>query len=675
MTGPGRLGSALLMALVLALGVAGSAAGAPLGQISDFPTPTMNSQPEGIVAGPDGNLWFAEFSGNKIAAVNPSTHGIAEFSVPTGMSQPLGVALGPDGNIWFTEWGANKIGEIDPTTHVFNQFPIPTPNSGPVAIVEGADGNMWFTEQFGNKIGEISPVTHGFTEFPVTTATSQPFGIAAGPDGNVWFTEKAASKIGVINLSTHTITEVPTPTANALPNAIAAGPDGNLWFTEMNTGVKGIGVVKPGPPPVITEIQTPTPNAQPVVITPGPDGNMWFTEGANPGRVAFINTVSQTPGMEFLTPTPNSAPVGIATGSDGNLWFTEFGTGRVGVVGAGATAPVVAAATVTGVPQPGGTLTCQPATFVSYAGQQPSLSAFGFDGFRWLSNGTQIPGATSQTHTLTSADVGHQISCRETVTYRLVGPTVSANSAPVTVAPSLGASLMTTSVSGSTASLAIACQGLPTQTCSGPITLTSRVTTQGSKTIAVAARSKRKHKRPKKVTRTVTVATGSYSVAAGHSTTITLKLNRAGQKLLNQFYRLPARVAIGGTTPITTTVTFSYGRLHISPGFTWVITNTFTFATKLTLPGLPRQARTTVICHGGGCPFSTRRFSTPRHGTLDLAPAFEHRHLAPHATIELRISARTAVTEVVIFTINAGKQPTEAFRCMPPGAHRPTACA
>ncbi len=673
---PGKLGSALVMTLLLALGTGGSALGAPLGQISDFPTPTMNSQPEGIVAGPDGNLWFAEFSGNKIAAVNPSTRAIAEFSVPTGMSQPLGVAVGPDGGIWFTEFAANKIGEIDPTTHVINQFPIPTPNSQPVAIVAGPDGNMWFTEQAGNQIAEISPVTHGFNEFPVTTAASAPFGITAGPDGNIWFTEKAASKIGVLNLGNHTITEIPTPTAAAMPNAIASGPDGNLWFTEMATGVKGIGRVNPATH-TITEFQTPTAGATPVVITPGPDGNMWFTEGANPGRVAFINPNTLSFGTEFLTPTPNSGPVGIATGADGNLWFTENASGRIGVVGAGAPAALVAAPTVTGAPQPGNTLTCQPATFSPYAGLQPSAGAFGFDGFRWLSNGSQIAGATTQQLTITSADVGHRIACKQTVTYRLVGPTVPAVSAPVTVAPPLGASLTNASISGNTAALTITCQGLPGQSCSGRLTLTSRVTTQGSRTIAVAARSKRKPKPGprKKVTRTVTVARGSYSVSAGQSTTVRIKVNSAGQKLLNHFSRLPARLTISGTTAMSKSVTFGYRRLHISPGFVWVFASTFSYANKLTVPNLPRNARTIVICRGGGCPFSRRTFSRPKHGTLNIAPALKHRHLAPHSTVELQIAAPNTITEVVIFTIIANRQPSEAFRCMAPGAHRPTACA
>jgi hypothetical protein len=55
-------------------------------------------EPSGITAGPDGNLWFTEFtsnfSSNKIGQINPTTHAIAEFPTPTGASEPVGIAPG-----------------------------------------------------------------------------------------------------------------------------------------------------------------------------------------------------------------------------------------------------------------------------------------------------------------------------------------------------------------------------------------------------------------------------------------------------------------------------------------------------------------------------------------------------------------------------------------------------
>jgi hypothetical protein len=38
------------------------------GKIREFPIPTVNSQPALIAAGPDGALWFTEFTDNKILA-------------------------------------------------------------------------------------------------------------------------------------------------------------------------------------------------------------------------------------------------------------------------------------------------------------------------------------------------------------------------------------------------------------------------------------------------------------------------------------------------------------------------------------------------------------------------------------------------------------------------------
>jgi eukaryotic-like serine/threonine-protein kinase len=45
---------------------------APNGTITEFPVPTASSSPSGITAGPDGNLWFTEYDGNKIGRITSS---------------------------------------------------------------------------------------------------------------------------------------------------------------------------------------------------------------------------------------------------------------------------------------------------------------------------------------------------------------------------------------------------------------------------------------------------------------------------------------------------------------------------------------------------------------------------------------------------------------------------
>ena len=79
----------------------------------EFAIPTAGSQPNGITAGPDGDLWFTETGGNKIGRIT-TAGSIAEFPVPTSGSFPRGIAAGPDGNLWFTEFASSKIGKLVP---------------------------------------------------------------------------------------------------------------------------------------------------------------------------------------------------------------------------------------------------------------------------------------------------------------------------------------------------------------------------------------------------------------------------------------------------------------------------------------------------------------------------------------------------------------------------------
>jgi streptogramin lyase len=288
--------------------------------ITEFPVPTNGSSPFGIVAGPDGNLWFTESAGNQIGRI--TTAGvITEFPIPTASSDPRGITAGPDGNLWFVENSGNKIGRIT-TAGVITEFPITTPGRGPFGITAGPDGNLWFTENSGHQIGRIT--TAGvITEFPIPTAMSFPYGIAAGSDGNLWFTENrsaVANNIGRIT-TVGFITEFPIPTAGSIFE-ITAGPDGNLWFVENANQIGRITTAG-----VITEFPIPTAATGPIGITAGPDGNLWFTENSV-NQIARITTAGVI--TEFPIPTATSGSLNIAAGPDGNLWFTEFTANQIG---------------------------------------------------------------------------------------------------------------------------------------------------------------------------------------------------------------------------------------------------------------------------------------------------------------------------------------------------------
>src|SRR4051794_12216643 len=99
---------------------------------------------------------------------------ITEFATPTSDSNPFLIVSGPDGSLWFSEVSANKIGRIT-IDGAFTEF---TAAGNPGGIASGSDGALWFTEISGNKIGRIT--TGGaITEFALPTAGSVPHTIAA----------------------------------------------------------------------------------------------------------------------------------------------------------------------------------------------------------------------------------------------------------------------------------------------------------------------------------------------------------------------------------------------------------------------------------------------------------------------------------------------------------------
>ncbi|MEO5361638.1 MAG: Ig-like domain repeat protein, partial [Nitrospirota bacterium] len=291
-----------------------------------LPSAGFLSMPQSIVLGPDGNLWFAERDNNKIGMIT-MTGVITEYTIPTPNSEPMGITVGADGNMWFTEKKSNKIGKIT-TAGVITEYAVTNVGGAPYAIAKGPDGNTWFIETNGNKIGKISP-TGAITQYTITSAETYPWGITLGPDGNLWFTESDVAQIGKITPD-GVITEYQIPgvvhdsSSGIWPSSITTGPDGNLWFTE--SGASRIGKITTSG--VITEYNLPSTGLWPNGITAGPDGNLWFVEsyGCKIGKITTNGVIT-----EYSIP-PGSYPNAMALGSDGNLWFTEMSANKIGKI-------------------------------------------------------------------------------------------------------------------------------------------------------------------------------------------------------------------------------------------------------------------------------------------------------------------------------------------------------
>jgi virginiamycin B lyase len=299
-----------------------------LSSIAEFIPPSgLQTAPDGITAGPGGNVWFTEENANQIGVINSATQRMSEFAVPTSGAQPFRITPGPDGNLWFTEVGADKIGMINPTTGKIEEFAVPTPSAQPFEITAGPDGTIWFTEWGANQIGMLTIATGKISEFPIPTGDAVAEGITLGPDGNIYFTESVAGKLGMINPTSHSITEPVTLAGGSSPEGITSGPGGALWFTEPGTNQIGTYYPATGS---LKQVAIPTAGSKPVDVVAGLAGNVWFTQGGT-NQIGMLNPATES--IVELTPaTAGSGPRGIASAPDGNIWFAELGSGKVGVV-------------------------------------------------------------------------------------------------------------------------------------------------------------------------------------------------------------------------------------------------------------------------------------------------------------------------------------------------------
>jgi virginiamycin B lyase len=265
------------------------------------------AKPDGLVYGPDGNVWFTDQSGNNAVGKITFNGAITEYAAGITGTLLNDVTVGSDGKLWFTESGSGKIGRIT-TGGAVTEFA--SSCAGPNDITTGPDGNVWYS---GNGCGGIGKMTTTGVESGYGI-TGNGDGIGVGPDGNIWSAENGAGRIARVTTA-GVVTEFLTP--NEI--AIRSGPDGALWFT---TGAAGkIGRITTAG--AVTLLNTTAVNT--VQIVSGNDGNLWIADLGNNQVVRFT-----TAGVETdYALGAGLGPTGIISASDGTLWVTDYSGGKI----------------------------------------------------------------------------------------------------------------------------------------------------------------------------------------------------------------------------------------------------------------------------------------------------------------------------------------------------------
>jgi streptogramin lyase len=251
----------------------------PNGTVTQSPTLPGGDihRPGGVAVDSQGNAWVT-------IAQTVTTPLIAELDngrwTPTGGSLasgalPESIVAGPDGNIWFAEVGADKIGRLNPgstppSSAVITLFTPPV--SGTLGnIVVGPDGNLW--------TGSLGTVANASAVLRITPAgvitrfalpggsTANPDVIAVGPDGELWL----AGGGGLTSLTTAgAFTGYPgiLPAADAISSIYTdPGAADALWLTDQTAGtIYRVPLQPPAPPPP----PPPPPPAPPAPPPPPP---------------------------------------------------------------------------------------------------------------------------------------------------------------------------------------------------------------------------------------------------------------------------------------------------------------------------------------------------------------------------------------------------------------------
>ena len=218
-----RLVPACLLAGLIVVAVA---AAAPVGTVSYYTDPSI-SHPAGIAAGPDGALWFTNYSEQLDRAdhhrrrghqLHRPEHQPARSGSRPGRTAPCGSPTTAT-----TRSGGSPPAAPSPTT--------PTRASAPVRD-RGRARRRALVHQRPEQLDRADHDRrngHATTPIPASTGPER---IAAGPDGALWFTElRTTTRSGGSRpaVSSRNYTD---PGISS-PGGIAAGPDGALWFTNI----------------------------------------------------------------------------------------------------------------------------------------------------------------------------------------------------------------------------------------------------------------------------------------------------------------------------------------------------------------------------------------------------------------------------------------------------------
>ncbi|MFQ5440162.1 MAG: lyase [Nitrosopumilaceae archaeon] len=152
-------------------------------EIEQFSLPNNISAPNGVSVGPSGGVWIADTASSSFFKFNPENLQVIEFVtsdppvwtfgnssglIKTPITRPYWNDFDSDGNMWFNQQTGNRLAVFDPVSESLIEYDIPSKNPGwadcgdltdcGVSQVFGftiQNEKVWFTEWVENNIGVL----------------------------------------------------------------------------------------------------------------------------------------------------------------------------------------------------------------------------------------------------------------------------------------------------------------------------------------------------------------------------------------------------------------------------------------------------------------------------------------------------------------------------------------
>jgi virginiamycin B lyase len=292
------------------------------GTISEWPVPTPRFARD-PAPGPDGNIYIAVMSGNRIARFDPRAQVFKEWDLPRG-ARPHGLLVDPLGMVWYTGNGNGTIGRLDPGTGAVTEYRAPS-GGDPHTLVLDERGVIWFTVNGADRIGRLDTRSGAVTEYQTS---GQPYGIALDRQGQVWFCQIRASKLGRLDPRTGQISELALP-AGSMPRRMSAAPDGSLWVTLYGKGA--LLRLDPATSRVVKEYPLPAGSrGGPYAVNVDGGGFVWVNE-INTDTVVRLDPATGAMRV-FSLPSRGVGIRKMTVDVQGRLWYMGSHNGRLGVI-------------------------------------------------------------------------------------------------------------------------------------------------------------------------------------------------------------------------------------------------------------------------------------------------------------------------------------------------------